>query len=131
MRSPALAIMAMLLFGGVAAQTDTPLSAVQDITPAALRALLTGPRVHVIDVNDADNYELAHVPGATHMEYDAIDTTALPFDRSDTLVFYWWSPECPAAGMAAASAAKLGFTHVYCMHAGITGWQDAGLPTEP
>ena len=104
-------------------------SNVKNITPQELFALL--PQVHVIDVNEADNYAFAHVPGATLMAYDAITTEALPADKSDTLVFYCWSPECPAAGMAAESAVKLGYTDVRCMHAGITGWQDAGLPTEP
>jgi rhodanese-related sulfurtransferase len=103
--------------------------AVKDITPQDLSVLLH--KVHVIDVNEADNYAFAHVPGATLMAYDAITTEALPADKSDTLVFYCWSPECPAAGMAAESAVKLGYTDVRCMHAGITGWQDAGLPTEP
>ena len=103
--------------------------AVKDITPQELSVLL--PHVRVIDVNEPDNYAFAHVPGAKLLAYDAITNEVLPADRSDTLVFYCWSPECPAAGMAAASAMKLGFTDVYCMRAGITGWQDAKLPTEP
>ena len=82
-------------------------------------------------MNEADNYAFAHVPGATLMAYDAITDLALPADKSASLVFYCWSPECRAAGMAAEIAAGLGFTNVYCMHAGITGWQDAGLATEP
>lgn len=104
-------------------------SIVKDITPQELFAGL--PRMHVIDVNEADNYAFAHVPGARLMAYDAIAADALPADRSDTLVFYCWSPECPAAGMAAETAVHLGYSEVYCMRAGITGWQDAGLPTEP
>jgi len=61
----------------------------------------------------------------------AITADVLPADKSASLVFYCWSPECPAAGMAAETAASLGFTNVSCMYAGITGWQDAGLATEP
>jgi rhodanese-related sulfurtransferase len=113
---------------GLAAGQDTT-NGVKDITPHALSALL--PHVHVIDVNEADNYAFAHVPGAKLIPYDAITPEVLPADKSSKLVFYCWSPECPAAGMAAESAVKLGYTDVRCMHAGITGWQDAGLPTEP
>lgn len=102
---------------------------VKDISPQALSALL--PHAQVIDVNEADNYAFAHVPGAKLLAYDAITPEALPSDKSQILVFYCWSPECPAAGMAAEAAVKLGYTNVHCMHAGITGWQDAGLPTEP
>lgn len=125
-RNPLL-LAAWLLARLTAAQSGT--GVVQDITPQVLAALL--PHVQVIDVNEADNYAFAHVPGARLMAYDAIAADALPADKSDTLVFYCWSPECPAAGMAAESAVHLGYSEVYCMRAGITGWQDAGLPTEP
>lgn len=111
------------------AQSGTGAGVVKDITPQELSARLG--HVQVIDVNEADNYAFAHVPGAQLLAYDAITPEVLPADRSKELVFYCWSPECPAAGMAAESAAKLGFTDVSCMRAGITGWQDAGLPTEP
>lgn len=103
--------------------------AVKDITPQDLSVLLN--KVHVIDANEADNYAFAHVPGAKLLAYDAITLEVLPADKSGVLVFYCWSPECPAAEMAAESAVKLVFTDVRCMHVGITGWPDAGLPTEP
>ncbi len=102
---------------------------VKGITSQELAARLG--HVQVIDVNEADNFEFAHVPGAVLMAYDAITPEALPADKATVLVFYCWSPECPAAQLAAASAAALGFTEVFCMVVGITGWQDAGLPTEP
>lgn len=113
------------------AQSVSGVGPVKDITPQELSAELQQGQVAVIDVNEADNYEFAHVPGAILLAYDAITVEVLPADRSSKLVFYCWSPECPAAGMAAESAVKLGYTDVRCMHAGITGWQDAGLPTEP
>lgn len=121
-------IMACGLAAGVSAQTGAPPS-VKDITPQELHAQLG--HIHVIDVNEADNYAFAHVPGAKLLVYDQIKPQDLPADRASKLVFYCWSPECPAAEMAAKTAAGLGFTDVYCMHAGITGWEDAGLPTEP
>lgn len=120
------------LFGfgqtGVTAGSKEP---VQDITPIELRAMLGRTTLHVIDVNEEDNFKEAHVPGAKRLDYDAITMVALASDTKDTLVFYCWSAECPAADTAAETAVGLGFTGVYCMHAGITGWQDAGLPTEP
>ena len=122
-----LLLAALSLARMAAAQSDT--SAVKDISPQALAVLL--PHVHVIDVNEADNYQFAHVPGAQLLAYDAITAAVLPADRSSKLVFYCWSPECPAAGMAAEAAVHLGYTDVHCMRAGIIGWQDAGLPTEP
>ena len=119
----------ILLVAPCAAQSGPDAVPVKDITPQELFAWL--PRMHVIDVNEADNYAFAHVPGAKLIAYDAITPDVLPADKSGALVFYCWSPDCPAAGMAAESAVHLGYSEVYCMHAGITGWQDAGLPTEP
>lgn len=93
--------------------------------------MLKNGTILVIDVNEDFTYAEAHVPGARLMAYDEITADKLPADHRAPLAFYCYSPECPAAGMAARSAAALGFTSVYCMKAGITGWQDAGLPTEP
>ena len=124
--------MSILVFSGCCAsfaQGDAPPGNVKDITPQQLSALLG--KVQVIDVNEPDSYAFAHVPGARLLAYDGITPDALAADRSDTLVFYCWSPECPAAGMAAETAVGMGFTHVQCMKAGITGWQDAGFPIEP
>lgn len=129
MRCIATSIIALGLNCASFAQSSAAPNGVKDITPQQLAGLLG--KVQVIDVNEADNYAFAHVPGARLLAYDAITAEVLPADRSDTLVFYCWSPECPAAGMAAETAVGLGFTQVRCMTAGITGWQDAGLPTEP
>lgn len=111
------------------AQSEQGLPGVKDISPQALFDMLG--QVQVIDVNEDFTYAEAHVPGAKLLAYDAITADLLPADKSRKLVFYCWSPECPAAGMAAKTAVDLGYTDVYCMQAGITGWQDAGLRTEP
>jgi rhodanese-related sulfurtransferase len=111
------------------AQSELDTAGVKVMTPHELAGLLG--QVVVIDVNEADNYAFAHVPGARLLAYDAITLEVLPADRSSKLVFYCWSPECPAAATAARTAVSLGYTDVHCMYAGITGWQDAGLPTEP
>lgn len=119
----------LLAFGLCRAQPANVPGGIKDITPQELAKEL--PHVHVIDVNEPDSYAEAHVPGAVLLVYDAIKATDLPADKSSALVFYCWSMECPAAETAAQSAVKLGYTEVACMKAGITGWQDAGLPTEP
>lgn len=113
------------------AQPEAGTTPVQDLTPRELSAMLGRGHLCVIDVNEEDNYTAAHVPGAKRLDYDAISAEGLPADRSTTLVFYCWSAECPAAGMAAQTASSLGYVDVRCLKAGITGWQDEGLPTEP
>ena len=104
---------------------------VKDLTPAELAAMLSTSKVFVYDCNEPDMYSEAHVPGAVLTVYDEVTPENLPSDHGVPMVFYCYSPECPAGGNAARTAVKLGFTNVYCMIAGITGWQDAGLKTEP
>ena len=96
-----------------------------------LADMLKTGQVFVVDCNEPETHEEAHVPGAVLIAYDAVTADKLPTDHGVAIVFYCYSPECPAASMAANDAIALGFTHVYRMEAGIVGWQDAGLPTEP
>ncbi|HRH69193.1 MAG TPA: rhodanese-like domain-containing protein [Flavobacteriales bacterium] len=104
---------------------------VKELSPAQLSAMLGTPNLFIFDCNEPDMFAEAHVPGARPTVYDAVTVEMLPTDPSAVLVFYCYSPECPAATYAAHTATTLGYTDVHCMIAGITGWQDAGLPTEP
>ncbi len=113
------------------AQNASSPSAVKDITPEELAVLMKKEAVLVLDCNEADNYAYSHVPGAKLVVYDHLTPEELPSDTATALVFYCYSPECPAAATAAHTASTMGHTQVYCMTAGITGWEDAHLPTEP
>ncbi len=136
MRSPLLVVLL-----GILSLTASGQSVVHDasaigatvleIAPAELAVMIKAANVYIYDCNEADMFAEAHVPGAVLTVYDALTTEVLPADHSTPLVFYCYSPECPAGCSAARTATKLGFTTVYCMSAGITGWQDAGLATEP
>ncbi|MCC7503545.1 MAG: rhodanese-like domain-containing protein [Flavobacteriales bacterium] len=106
-------------------------STVREISPQQLVALLGSSTLFIYDCNEEDMFAEAHVPGARLIVYDQITADKLPTDLNATLVFYCYSPECPAGGTAASTALALGHTDVYCMSAGITGWQDVGLKTEP
>lgn len=116
---------------GGQAPAEGTVPAMKDMAPAELSEMIGSNTVIVYDCNEADTYEWAHVPGAILTVYDEVTAEKLPADHSAAIVFYCYSPECPAAGMAARTAVELGYTNVRYMSAGITGWQDAGLPTEP
>lgn len=105
-------------------------ASVVEVTPEQVLAMLKDG-TFLADVNEEFTYADAHLPGAKLLVYDAIAADQLPAEKSHPIVFYCYSPECPAAQMAAESTVGLGYTRVYCMPAGITGWQDAGLRTEP
>ncbi|MEZ4740513.1 MAG: rhodanese-like domain-containing protein [Flavobacteriales bacterium] len=96
-----------------------------------MQQMRTTQEVFIYDCNEADTYAWSHVPGAVLTVYDALSKEQLPADPKAILVFYCYSPECPAGASAAKTAASLGYVNVYNMPAGIVGWEDAGLPTEP
>ncbi len=104
---------------------------VKELAPAQLSAMLGTPDLYIFDCNEPDMFAEAHVPGAKLIVYDAVSVETLPADHGATLVFYCYSPECPAGTTAARTAISLGFMDVHSMTAGIIGWQDAGLPTQP
>ena len=108
-----------------------PQDTVKDIDPSQLLAMLRTPNLYIYDCNEEDMFKEAHVPGAKLTVYDEVTAATLPTDLNAAVVFYCYSPECPAAATAARTAITLGHTNVYSMPAGITGWQDAGLRTEP
>lgn len=88
-------------------------------------------RVTVIDVNAHPSWLKARVPGALHLGVGAgFDAGALPPDLAAPLVFYCSNPMCLKAPQAARRAARLGYTDVRVMPAGITGWIAAGLAVE-
>jgi rhodanese-related sulfurtransferase len=84
----------------------------------------------VIDVNSAQSWAKAHVPGALHLDPQAFNGADLPTDKQASVVFYCSNPLCRKAPNAARRAKQMGYTDARVMSAGISGWIDAGLPTQ-
>src|SRR3954468_22654026 len=103
---------------------------VQEVDPSDVKPLV-GNGVPIIDVREAEEYAVAHLPGARHVPRGYLESridAAVP-DRSQRVVLY-----C-ASGQRSALAAHtlrddLGFEHVESMRGGITLWKDRGLPVE-
>ncbi|CAN5410382.1 hypothetical protein BH09MYX1_BH09MYX1_16980 [soil metagenome] len=87
-------------------------------------------KTFVFDDNDADRFAKGHVPGAKNLPYKDVAADKLPADKSSTLVFYCYSDECSACHQAATAAIGLGYTNVYIMPEGITGWEKKGKKIE-
>ncbi|MFT4157224.1 MAG: rhodanese-like domain-containing protein [Microbacterium sp.] len=83
----------------------------------------------VFDVNSPQRYEQGHLPGAINIAKDDV-AAALPADKSAPVLFYCGSITCQAAPSSAAFAAAQGHTDVSVLSAGISGWEEAGRPTE-
>ena len=126
-------LVALLLSASSYGQVETAQNApvVKDITPVELQAMRDTGEVVIYDCNEAFIFEEMHVPGAHLIVYDQFTAADLPKDHNTALAFYCYSPDCPAGELAARTAMGMGYTHVMNMVQGITGWQDAGLKTEP
>jgi len=102
-----------------------------DISVAELKKAIAEKKVVVIDVNGAESYKSGHVPSA--LDYTKISgdiAAALPADKSTLIVAYCGGPSCNAYTRAANAAAKLGYTNVKHLSAGISGWLQAKEQTE-
>jgi sulfur-carrier protein adenylyltransferase/sulfurtransferase len=103
---------------------------VQEVDPSDVKPLV-GNGVPIIDVREAEEYSIAHLPGAKHVPRGYLESridAAVP-DRKQRVVLY-----C-ATGQRSALAAhtlreELGFEDVVSMKGGITLWKDRGYEVD-
>ena len=100
------------------------------ISPRDLHERMRHGPVLVVDVNAESRWLAARVPGARHADPVSFAEDDLPADRDTAVVFYCSGPLCRKAPNAARRARGWGYRNVTVMSAGITGWLEAGLPTE-
>ena len=106
------------------------LMGLKTVSPTELQQLIATQAVTVFDVNAAQKWQKAHVPGARHLDPEDYKEDDLPSDKNGGLVFYCSNPLCRKAPNAARRAKKMGYSSVKVMSAGINGWLGAGLPVE-
>ena len=91
------------------------------------------PGFVVVDSRREDAFVGAHVPGAVHLPYAAMDEATCrhflgpPGDR--LCVVYCWGNSCNAADKGGLALAGLGYP-VKVMIGGIDAWRDQGYPIE-
>jgi rhodanese-related sulfurtransferase len=103
-----------------------------DISINDVNKLAESKSAVIIDVNGDDSFQAGHVPGA--LNFAAIKdnlATSLPKKKDALIVAYCGNPKCGAYLKAAKAAEKLGYTNIKHMSAGISGWKEAGMKTEP
>ena len=85
----------------------------------------------IIDVNGSKSYAAGRIPGAIDFAKHKDNlAAALPADKDALIVAYCGSPSCGAYARAAEAAVKLGYKNVRHYAGGISGWKEAGEPTE-
>jgi rhodanese-related sulfurtransferase len=103
-----------------------------DISIPDVKAASDAKSAVIIDANSSDSYKAGHVPGALSWAAIKSDLAAsLPADKNTLIIAYCGNPHCPAYAQAAVAAKKLGYTNIKHMTAGIEGWNEAKMPTEP
>lgn len=106
------------------------LMGLKTISPGELHELLQKKQASVIDVNSPQSWTEARVPGAINRGAGEYGEGDLPPDKESVLVFYCSNYLCRKGPNAARRARKMGYSNVYVMSAGISGWLSANLPTE-
>jgi rhodanese-related sulfurtransferase len=106
------------------------LMGLKTVSPKALHRMMQGQSITVIDVNSAQSWNQAHVPGASNLDPAGFRESDLPPDKDAALVFYCSNPMCRKAPNAARRARKMGYGNAHVMSAGINGWLAAKLPVE-
>ena len=105
------------------------MTAVQIVDPATLNEWIGKDEVLLIDVREANEHALAHIPAAVLMPLSSIASAKLPDAGGKKIAVV-----C-ATGARSAMAAERLFTHhydsVYNVHGGMMGWQMAGLDIAP
>ena len=102
-----------------------------DISIAELKKAIAEKKVTVIDVNGGESFKNGHIPTAVNFASVQGDLgAALPKDKDALIVAYCGGPSCNAYTRAANAAAKLGYTNVKHLSAGISGWLQAKEGTE-
>lgn len=85
-----------------------------------------------IDVRDALSYNLGHIPGAVHLDFNddvfAVLYVSESLDRRTPVVFYCDSALASAGAMASFFAANWGYENVFFFRDGYYAWMASDFP---
>jgi rhodanese-related sulfurtransferase len=114
---------------------------VQEVSPQDVKGALDGgEELVVLDVREPHEFAQGHLPGALNVPRGMLELTAdadspvadpaLAEKRDARVVTYCLRAPGARSLFAADTLAKMGFTNVAAMAAGVSGWTEAGLPVE-
>jgi rhodanese-related sulfurtransferase len=104
---------------------------IRECDAAEVKAKLDrGESFHLVDVREESEWNRGHLPRAIHLgkgvlERDVEET--IP-DSGSEIVLYCGGGSRSA--LAAESLQRMGYTNVYSLKGGFSGWKNAGLPLE-
>ncbi|MEB3309561.1 MAG: rhodanese-like domain-containing protein [Snowella sp.] len=93
-----------------------------------LKPLLDEQNVTLVDVREPVEYQEEHIPGALLVPLSTFDPQRIPVEENKPLILY-----CRSGNRSAQAAQKLfaaGFQEITHLKDGLTGWKQAGYPTQ-
>jgi rhodanese-related sulfurtransferase len=85
--------------------------------------------VFVVDIQDPDIFDSAHIPGARNIHLEDLVTTCAELPKDRAIVIYCGDATCGLPLWAALELAREGFTAKY-LHGGLAAWVKEELPVE-
>lgn len=102
------------------------------ITEARAREYLDDGETIFLDTREAEDYSESHIKGAISFPEPEKEDQYTRFEsrlpRDARIILYCNGPECHMAENVAIFLAKLGYTGLMVMTAGMEGWESAGYP---
>jgi len=124
---PLLAAVALIIFTSAYVYLQTPTQEYADVTIAEAKALIEEKSDMVIlDVRNPSEFDDGHIEGAINIPVDYLAERLDELSKDDELLVY-----CRTGNRSAHAVGILdggGFTKIFHMDEGITGWLDAGYP---
>ena len=124
---PLLAGIVLIIFASAYVYFLTPTQEYADVTVAEAKALIEGkPDMVILDVRTPSEFDDGHIEGAINIPVDYLAERLDELSKDDELLVY-----CRTGNRSARAVEILddnGFTKIFHMDAGITGWLDAGYP---
>ena len=124
---PLLAGIALISFTSAYANFLTPTQEYADVTVAEAKALIEEkPDMVILDVRTPSEFDDGHLEGAINIPVDYLAGRLDELSEDDEFLVY-----CRTGNRSARAVGILedaGFTKIFHMDEGITGWLDAGYP---
>lgn len=105
---------------------------VNTITLDEFKKMLSSEQnVVIVDVLDAEHYRKEHLKSAISIPLDELrDKAPKILKKTNKIITYCGSFDCPASTKAAKVLMSLGYEHVFDYKGGFKEYKDAGLPLE-
>jgi rhodanese-related sulfurtransferase len=101
----------------------------QNLSPQELKTLLDQGQARLLDVRQAEELEIAHIAGATHIPLNELPGRLAELDPKQPVVAL--CHHGVRSEMAGRILERNGFTHVAHLSGGIDAWSQAVDPTVP